>query len=99
MRGAQPAGLTLVPPPPHARPLPPHNRQRVGQVIARHLRNPEDEEDEAGDPGLDHQPPVLKRLLTMMRMRPRLKAIRPRVRNQQEHLHPPPPPPVACPTV
>src|SRR5205807_10401729 len=26
MKGARPAGLTLAPPPPHARPLPPHNR-------------------------------------------------------------------------
>src|SRR5207302_9884604 len=99
MKGALPAGPTLVLPPPHVRPLPPHNRRRVGQVIARHLRNPEDEEDEAGDPGLGHRPPVWRKSLTMMRMWSCLRATRPRVRNQPEPPRPPPPPLVACPKV
>src|SRR5437899_473910 len=95
MKGALPAGLTLILLPPHARPLPSHNRRRVGQVIARHLRNPEDEEDDAEDPGLDHRPPVLGKLLTMMRMWSCLRATRPRVRNRPECL-PPPPPLLTC---
>src|SRR5437868_14089910 len=99
MKGALPAGPTPTLLPPHTRPLPPCNRRRVGQVLARHLRNSEDEEDDAEDPGLDHRPPVLRKLLTMMRMRPRLRATRPRVRNRPERLHPPPPPLVACPKV
>src|SRR5437588_5123754 len=99
MKDAQPAGLTLALPPPHARPLPLHNRRRVGQVIERHLRNPEDEEDDAEDPGLDHRPPVLRKSLTMMRMWSCLRATRPKVRNRSERLPPPPPPLVACPKV
>src|SRR5437588_5044763 len=39
MKGVLPAGPIPVLRPPHARPLPPHNRQRVGLVIVRHLRN------------------------------------------------------------
>src|SRR5437868_15307053 len=95
MKGALPAGPTPTLLPPHTRPLPPHNRRRVGQVIARHLRNPEDEEDDAEDPGLDHRPPVLRKSLTMMRMRSCLKATRQRVRNWPTPL-PPPPPPLVC---
>src|SRR5437899_8347007 len=98
MKGALPAGLTLILLPPHARPLPSHNRRRVGQVIARHLRSPENEEDDAEDPGLDHWPPVLRKSLTMMRMWSCLKATRRRVRNQPAHL-PPPLPPLVCPEV
>src|SRR5207302_10709491 len=98
MRGALPAGPTPALPLPHARPLPPHNRRGVGQVTVRHLRNPEDEEDDAEGPGLDHRPPVLRKSLTMMRMWSCLKATRPRVRNRPGHLNPPPPL-VACPKV
>src|SRR5207302_7146557 len=99
MKGALPAGPTLVLPPPHVRPLPPHNRRRVGQVIARHLRNPEDEEDDTEGPGLGRRPPVLRKLLTMMRMWSCQRATSPGVRNQPGRLHPPPPPLVACPKV
>src|SRR5437868_6879877 len=92
MKGAQPAGPTLALPHPHARPP---NRQRMRRVITRHLRNPEDEEDDAEEPGPDHRPPVLRKSLMMMRMWSCLKATRQRVRNRPTLL-PPPLPPMAC---